>query len=708
MKAELIINLSDTKCRTNRGSGLIEIIIALAVLTLSIGAVIMLVFANQNLKIDVFTNNEAVSKGQELTEALRAKSRQDFSAVATISPTTDGIYTKSAVVTDIDAFTKLITTTVTWNESAVRPLIVKFMTLVTDPLSALGGDTCNQALSGDWTRPQDWKGGYGYADIVSPNGASGVDAFNKKVYLTSDVDNKPAFYIIDASNPMPAGLNLPILGSLPSQGYGFTDVRVSGKYAYVAVHSTSVSEPQLLVVDISNSASPTIVTQLRMSGGTSATYASTIAYYRQKIYLGLTKNTGREVRVVDVANPAVPVEVGTGFETNTKVNQIVAKDDMIYIASALNNQAWVVDISNPLNPVQSNPIQQTFVDPSGTQEWSGQSVAFSENKVYLGRIRDIGNNALEDLYILNANDLSAAPLGTMTQTKNDGVTRMVVRSNLIFMSNAAPNDGFQIWNAVNPGSLIRYDTTPINIQQTSTAGMDCDGNFIYIGQKSNRALQIIGPYDPGVFNYALSTPADVTLVRAGASQNTSFAATISGGTTQPVNFTNSALPSGVTMNYSATSCSPTCTTNLTLSASAGAALGTNTITINGDSPAKSTAFNVTVNAPAFAYSFANISNITLLRGGAAVPITVTATMAAGAVPQTVTITAPDPGVNPADIVVTPSAVQSCTPNAASPYTCAVTFNYSASAAAATGNYNNQRVNGSPNGVQSNAFRIRVQ
>lgn len=688
------------------GSSTLELLIAFAILTLSLTAGILIIFGNQSVAVDTETNGEALSRAVGLIEKARADSRQSFTSVISQN-NTESVgpisYNKSLNIIDLDSFTKQAIGIVTWIEGG-RNQSINISTIFTDPNGALGGDTCNPNLSGDWTRPQDWKGGYGYGDFPSPNGTSGLDSLNKKVYLTSDVSNKDDFYIFDVSNPRPAGLNLPLLGSLKST-YGLTDVRVAGKYAYVSVHSQTY---QLFVIDISVPSTPVIIKKLRVTSAGDTAYGNTIYYSKQKVYLGLTKSNGKELHIIDVSTPTAPIDISPGFETNTSINQILVKDGIAYLTTALNNQAWIVDVSNASNPVQSNPLKQTFVDPSGTQDWSGQSIAFGDNKVYLGRIFDIGSNR-PDLYILSANDLSLAPLGTLTQTKQDGVTRLVVRSNLLFMTNAAANDGFQIWDITNPASLSRYDTTPANIQQTSTAGMDCEGNLVYVGQRSGHALQIIGPYDPATFDYAFSIPADVTVTRAGVSKTTSFTSTITGGVTQLVNLTNSALPSGATLNYSATSCSPTCFTTLTLSASDIATLGTTLVTINGDLPAKSTSFNLTVNAPPFAYTLPNnLVNIVLNHGGPSVPITVTVTMAAGAVPQLVTMSAPNPAAIPADIIITPSAVQSCTPSAVSPYTCSVTFNYKASATASRPkNYNNQQISGLPNAILTNKFKITV-
>lgn len=487
MRAALTGNTMET---IKKGSSILEILIAVTILSLGIGAVLLLSTANQDLKIDSQTNGEALSKAEGMLETARAASRQDFSSVSSLAPAVDDIYTKSVNVTDIDAFTKEVTSHVNWSESASRLVQISLTTRLTDPQSAMGGDTCNPTLSGDWAKPQDWKGGYGYADIVSANGASGIDVFNKKVYLTSDIGIKDDFYIIDVSNPKPAGLNLPILGSLKTT-YGLTDVRVAGKYAYVAAHS---AQYQLLVIDISDPASlnpSKIVKKIDVTAPGDTAYGNTLYYSKKKIYLGLTKSSGAEFYIIDVSDPLNPIDQGS-FETNTAVNQIIVKDDLAYLATPSSSQVWILDVSDPANPHQTDPVKQTFANPPGWSYWSGQSLALSGNTLYFGRIYNIGANNI-DLFVLDSTDLSIPPAGDLTQTKQDGVSRMVIRDNLLFMSNAKPNDGFQIWDVADPLDLKRYDTSPINIQETSTAGMDCDGNLIYIGQKHNRALQIIGP-----------------------------------------------------------------------------------------------------------------------------------------------------------------------------------------------------------------------
>src|SRR3989344_7378168 len=141
--------------RASNGSSLLEILIAITVLSLGIGAVLLLSTANQDLKIDSQTNSEALSKAEDMLETARALSRHDFYSISSLDPAIDDIYTKSVNVTDIDAFTKEVTSHVKWAASASRPVEISLTTRLTDQQGAIGGDTCNPILSGDWTKPQD-------------------------------------------------------------------------------------------------------------------------------------------------------------------------------------------------------------------------------------------------------------------------------------------------------------------------------------------------------------------------------------------------------------------------------------------------------------------------------------------------------------------------------------------------------------------------
>src|SRR3989344_2704590 len=74
-----------------RGNSTLEILIAFAILILTMTAVILLFFSNQSISIDTQTNNEALFKAHGLLETARAASRQNFlSIVSTTSTETLG------------------------------------------------------------------------------------------------------------------------------------------------------------------------------------------------------------------------------------------------------------------------------------------------------------------------------------------------------------------------------------------------------------------------------------------------------------------------------------------------------------------------------------------------------------------------------------------------------------------------------------------
>lgn len=477
MKAELITKnkACPSKLQRRRGFSLIEILIAIAVLTLSISAVILLVFANQNMKIDVLTNNEGVSKAQELIEGLRAKSRQNFSSVVTVAPAADGIYTKGAVVTDIDLFTKLITTTVTWAESAVRPITVKFATIVTDPQSAFGGDTCNPVLSGDWTDPQL----LGAADVGQNNGGTDADVFNKKAYVTANAAaaGKHDFYIVDVSDPVIS--NLPVLGSI-NTGPGLAAVHVAGTYAYTANLSRT---GQLQIIDISNATAPALIKSFKLTnvtGSGSQALGNSIYFKNKYVYIGLTKTaTGPEFNIIDVSDPANPIWKG-GYSLGHDINAIFVKGDYAYVASPDNKELIVLDVSNPTMPVLAGQLDLS--DNSA----NGKSIAISGTIMFLGRTEG-ASPATKELQMINIAD-PLNPVAGGSADVDSTINAVIIRTNLVFVVTADTNLGFQIWDT---NTMSLYGSK--NIQQTSTGGMDCEGNYVFVAQRSNKALQIIGP-----------------------------------------------------------------------------------------------------------------------------------------------------------------------------------------------------------------------
>jgi hypothetical protein len=100
------------------------------------------------------------------------------------------------------------------------------------------------------------------------------------------------------------------------------------------------------------------------------------------------------------------------------------------------------------------------------------------------------------------------------------------------------------------------------------------------------------------FDFALATPSSVTVVRPASGSTTvghSITANVTSGTPSSVSFSQTGYPAGITSTALA-SCTPTCTTNHTISVASTAALGTSTVTVTGQSGAleRTTTFEIEV------------------------------------------------------------------------------------------------------------------
>ena len=476
--------------RASNGSSLLEILIAVTILSLGIGAVLLLSTANQDLKIDSQTNGEALSKAEGMIETARALSRQDFYSISAIAPANDDIYTKSIDVTDIDVFTKQVTSNVAWSASASRPVAIRLTTILTDPQSALGGDTCNPVLSGDWTDPQL----LGYADFPSSQGATGVDVLAHKAYVTTDpTGNSEDFYTFDVSNPNQT--HIPFSSKLET-GPGLAAVKVAGRYAYVA---NTANGSQLQVIDISQNP-PAIVAELDLTSSGTAD-GSTLYYANRKVYVGLTKSTGPEFFVINVSSPTTlsASDILGSYEFDTTVNSIAVKDDRAYVATPMPTSNPPTQENLTVLNLSTNPISRlaTFSWPIYAT-MDGLGVYYGkDDRLYLGRTAGGNQTTYEEFFILDPDPSSiATPIAKkFIPDNNNGkaisIGSLIARQNLVFILTSDTNLGFQIWDLGNLSSANPYGS--LNVQQSSTAGMDCEGNLIFIGQQGNRALQIIGP-----------------------------------------------------------------------------------------------------------------------------------------------------------------------------------------------------------------------
>jgi hypothetical protein len=229
---------------------------------------------------------------------------------------------------------------------------------------------------------------------------------------------------------------------------------------------------------------------------------------------------------------------------------------------------YVLFLAEPSNP-KSNPASLGFLSRRSTQdgEWDTPANSLAYNSWnHVAIVYDsssTSNNA--DLYINGVKQTISkisSPQGT--QTANEGAGIIGNRISL--------NRG---WNGL------------------------IDELRVY-----NRALsvaEIVSLYDQGnsgPFNFSLANSMSLSAIQGSSATNTITASLVS-GSPEPVSLSASGLPSGASASLSQKTCSPTCSSLLTIATAASTPTGTYTITIagTGGGATRTTSFTLTVNSP---------------------------------------------------------------------------------------------------------------
>ena len=493
--------------RQNKGGSTLEILIAFFIITLAIGAVIMLSFGNQSVAIDSETNNEALSKAEQMLEEARVTSLDDFSAVNPLPvppllAISDSIYQKTLEVRAVpgNPYIKEVTSKIKWKVDGGRDQTITLSTLLTDKDGVESGNTCNSVLSGDWTEPQLTSYEFGRDLLVPSDPSSGfpigdIDVKDKKLYVVvnnSNGNNMPNFFRFDISNPSIAPQFLDSFDNNTGVKVGLNAVHVADHYAYVASANGSdfdtcvqgISCSQLQVIDLNTM---TVVGKLKIPGVTgdgNQSVGNSIFYKDGVVYLGLAKtDSGPEFNMIDVggggmsgASPSNPIYI-KGFSIGHAVNSIFVKDKYAYIVSPHDEELKILNVENPGPIVQ---VGQFDAPLGGANNGNGKSLYAVGNTLYLGRTLLTGN----ELYILNKVDSETSlPILGLRDVKdldgdNTSVNGILVRDYLAFLLTNKDFQVLKIDKTTNPYTITNH-ATALPTPGGSGTTMDCEENYIY-------------------------------------------------------------------------------------------------------------------------------------------------------------------------------------------------------------------------------------
>lgn len=467
--------------KASRGFSTLEILIAMAVLFLTLGAVILVSFGNQSAVIDSQTDAEALTYGERLLEAEIADARKDFNLVNSYATTsTDGFYF-AQVTSELqsDYLTKKVSVRVSWQGDHLRPQSVSLVNLITNFTNAVGANTCNSTPDGDWKNPTlaatyDLGTVSGDASGVYP--ITDIDAYQGKLYVTSSNSSgpvtQPNFFVFSIVNPNSTSPSLSYVSKMDtdtSVASGVAAVAVAtnsaGSYAYLA-NASGLTKGQLQVVNLGTNA----VTSYKLPSVTQAGVGNSIYYRDGYVYLGLTAagGHGNELNVLDVHTPTSPY-VRSSVSIGNDVNSLFVKGLYAYSASPNSQQLKVFDISNPNNITSAGG----YTGSGG----NGKSLYAVGDSAYLGTAQ--GNGSLYELF-----DISTPGTPSLKATKSftASVDGIIVRDALAFI---LTKSALQIINATSTAAWSSAYPLPASGSALYEPVMDCEGNTIFVASNDS-------------------------------------------------------------------------------------------------------------------------------------------------------------------------------------------------------------------------------
>lgn len=521
MKAELTGN---RKFKYQKGQSSVEILVALAVLIVSISAVIAVVFGGQSITTDTQTNQEALYKAQEELELARAKSRgaiDEFNSIITTTATISGdIYNKQLVVSDISDCAKRVTSNLNWTLEQ-RPQSTSLSSILSSikVFLAEGGNCSVTPPSDDFRNPSS---NHPNVTINTVNG-QGIAVLNKIVYLGvhDSNENLDDIFIYDTSDPSNPvflssiginwGPNKKLNGIVDLVAVNFPNL--NKKYVFAAgVHGRFYDQDdggpngeekasgQLQVIDVTDPLLPAQAASVSLPGvsgicNSHCPGGRSIAYYDGRIYMGTHRTGGPEFHIFDVtADPTSPVHLGNTDSTQVEhnINDIEVRESVAYLATSSDTEEVIaLDVSDPgdIEIIKTFDAKKADDSPSGK---NGRALDIIGNRLYLGVARAI--SPLErDFFVVDINDFSAA-LGSKNFNTNQGagITGVQVSNGLAFVGTRDPNDPFHIWDVSNPASITQWDTCDYNFSVDPQA-MVYENDVIYVVTNQSSKLRVIVP-----------------------------------------------------------------------------------------------------------------------------------------------------------------------------------------------------------------------
>ena len=283
-----------------------------------------------------------------------------------------------------------------------------------------------------------------------------VDSVGNYAYVILNATTNN-FLVVNISNPAS-----PTVVTTISVAASPTNVSVSGNYAYV---TTSSDTAELQIVNITNPAAPTISSSVNMTGTGDA---QSVAISGLIVYVARNQDTtasANEVTTVNVASPTAPTVLGGYNIATINMTGIYVKGDYAYVSTNSTTQEMLV-----LNVIVPATVTLAFTyNPSTTV--AATTVNGFANTVYLG----VGST-------IRAIDISnpGAPVAQATVYTAAGQVNKIdfdVTNMYAFLGTSGTAGEFQVVNITNPASITLVKTVDVAGTTSTINGLSYNSTY---------------------------------------------------------------------------------------------------------------------------------------------------------------------------------------------------------------------------------------
>src|SRR3989344_1322281 len=322
----------------------LEIIIASTIFTTTMATVSIMIFAGHTAILE--SQNEIVLLSSERQNLYIAEKMILGMSAADLQPATSSEVGVKITQKPFDPWTTTVEAELALT-SQIDKIPLSFALLAPDFKRALGLTSCTSTTELYGLSVKNVL----HLDPANDSRITDIKIAGNILYVSSDSNRQKDddLTIFDISEPE----NIQRVAAI-NTGPGIQSITVSRKYVYAA--NTS-SAGQLQIINTDDPKNPFLLKTFKVSPEETAA-GNTITHFTNYIFLGLAKAAGPELYIIDVRSADSPHIIAT-LETDTAVNNIIAEDERLLVATPIND--LLIIKNNPRTNVEIMGMFSAFV-----------------------------------------------------------------------------------------------------------------------------------------------------------------------------------------------------------------------------------------------------------------------------------------------------------------------------------------------------------